>query len=208
MKVVSLLFIVSLACSSSPASTLHQDAGKRQPQGSKPIGRFGEHVLALSNLFPYTPSYPIDRDLEIQRMTRAKAAEGIWSFLLEGYKSVVKSMLNSEEYMKTFYGERVPEHLRLSNQPSVRRFAGEYWRLELLVRELTPELLDTDVTQDEIDESLRWIRSTFGILKVELIFPNGDWFPDVPEGHWADTAIHNLRRAGILYGYPDGSFRP
>jgi hypothetical protein len=32
-------------------------------------------------------------------------------------------------------------------------------------------------------------------------------FSDVPQGHWADGAIHALRRAGIVTGYPDDTFR-
>lgn len=32
-------------------------------------------------------------------------------------------------------------------------------------------------------------------------------FSDVPAGHWADQAIHNLRRAGIVTGFPDNTFR-
>jgi hypothetical protein len=32
-------------------------------------------------------------------------------------------------------------------------------------------------------------------------------FADVPENHWADDAIHNLRKLGILRGYPDNTFR-
>ncbi|MBN8690050.1 MAG: S-layer homology domain-containing protein, partial [Armatimonadetes bacterium] len=31
-----------------------------------------------------------------------------------------------------------------------------------------------------------------------------DNFPDVPENHWAFEAIENLKREGILVGYPDG----
>ena len=32
-------------------------------------------------------------------------------------------------------------------------------------------------------------------------------FSDVPNGHWADDAIHNLRRAGIVTGFPDNTYR-
>ena len=34
-----------------------------------------------------------------------------------------------------------------------------------------------------------------------------DNFPDVPENHWAYEAIENLKREGILVGYPDGTFK-
>lgn len=34
-----------------------------------------------------------------------------------------------------------------------------------------------------------------------------DNFPDVPENHWAYEALENLKREGILVGYPDGRYR-
>lgn len=34
-----------------------------------------------------------------------------------------------------------------------------------------------------------------------------DNFPDAPENHWAFEALLNMKRAGLLVGYPDGLFR-
>lgn len=34
-----------------------------------------------------------------------------------------------------------------------------------------------------------------------------DNFPDVPQNHWAYEALENLRKEGILVGYPDGKYR-
>lgn len=34
-----------------------------------------------------------------------------------------------------------------------------------------------------------------------------DQFPDVPENHWAYEALANMKRNGLLVGYPDGLFR-
>jgi hypothetical protein len=34
-----------------------------------------------------------------------------------------------------------------------------------------------------------------------------DNFPDVPDNHWAYEALSNLKKAGVLVGYPDGLFR-
>jgi len=34
-----------------------------------------------------------------------------------------------------------------------------------------------------------------------------DNFPDVPDNHWAYEALENLKREGILVGYPDGLYR-
>jgi hypothetical protein len=33
-------------------------------------------------------------------------------------------------------------------------------------------------------------------------------FPDVPPGHWAATAVQQLKDEGILVGYPAGTFSP
>lgn len=34
-----------------------------------------------------------------------------------------------------------------------------------------------------------------------------DAFPDTPDNHWAYEALANMKRAGLLVGYPDGLFR-
>lgn len=34
-----------------------------------------------------------------------------------------------------------------------------------------------------------------------------DNFPDTPDGHWASEALSNLKREGVLVGYPDGLYR-
>jgi len=41
-----------------------------------------------------------------------------------------------------------------------------------------------------------------GVLPPTALPP----FPDVPRDHWAYDAVERLRLAGILVGYPDGSF--
>ena len=89
----------------------------------------------------------------------------------------------------------------------MKRVASEYWRYEHLLRELSAELLAAGIAQEEIDVSFEWFRSSFAEMGVELVFPNAAYFPDVPEDHWAEPAIHILRRAGVLYGYPDGKYR-
>ncbi|MFH1575952.1 MAG: S-layer homology domain-containing protein, partial [Candidatus Margulisiibacteriota bacterium] len=33
------------------------------------------------------------------------------------------------------------------------------------------------------------------------------YFKDVPEGHWASSAVYELVRMGVTSGYPDGTFR-
>lgn len=48
------------------------------------------------------------------------------------------------------------------------------------------------------------------VLTAGMIVPafaQSDNFPDVPDNHWAYEALSNLKKAGILVGYPDGIFR-
>ncbi len=45
-----------------------------------------------------------------------------------------------------------------------------------------------------------------GALFVAPVFAQ-DNFPDAPEYHWAYEALLNMKREGILVGYPDGLFR-
>ncbi len=46
-------------------------------------------------------------------------------------------------------------------------------------------------------------------LSVAMVVPAmaQDNFPDTPDGHWAAEALGNMKREGILVGYPDGLFR-
>ncbi|MBE0447451.1 MAG: S-layer homology domain-containing protein [Actinobacteria bacterium] len=43
---------------------------------------------------------------------------------------------------------------------------------------------------------------------LELIEPAVPSFPDVPRDHWAFRYIETARAAGIIEGFPDGTFRP
>lgn len=40
----------------------------------------------------------------------------------------------------------------------------------------------------------------------QAIGPVSPAFPDVPPNHWAFEAVEKLRKAGIMIGYPDGTF--
>lgn len=47
------------------------------------------------------------------------------------------------------------------------------------------------------------------VLGAAMVVPAmaQDNFPDVPDNHWAYQALENMKREGILVGYPDGMFR-
>lgn len=44
-------------------------------------------------------------------------------------------------------------------------------------------------------------------LTAGMAFAQGEAFPDTPENHWAYEALANMRKAGLLVGYPDGLYR-
>lgn len=57
----------------------------------------------------------------------------------------------------------------------------------------------------------RTLIAAFGaMMGISLYAPlmAQDQFPDVPEYHWVYSALMNMKREGILVGYPDGLFRP
>ena len=95
----------------------------------------------------------------------------------------------------------------LKGESSIEVVAENFWHLEFLVREFRTELLGIGVDYEEYWDLLSLLKTTLAEKGIELRDPYNERFTDVPEGHWADEAIHNLRRAGVLYGYPDGTFR-
>ena len=208
MRVTTFVLAIGLACASSPAWAMQQEGGQRYAEGLKPIGRLAEHIFPLSKVVQPERYQYEQIAVRIRRMSRAELAEGIWVDLREYYEQVLRASLTNYEYKKAAAEKsgRVEEFHRL-HRKTKNPYAIEYWRFELLIRELTPEIIYTGVTQEEIDESIVLIRSLFASLNVELYLPNAAYFPDVPEDHWAEPAIHNMRRAGVLYGYPDGKYR-
>lgn len=53
-------------------------------------------------------------------------------------------------------------------------------------------------------------RKTIGLIAAFLLAlspTRGQGFSDVPQGHWAAEAVEALVKAGILTGFPDGTFR-
>ena len=53
------------------------------------------------------------------------------------------------------------------------------------------------------------MRTLLALLSLLLatIASAQDNFPDVPKGHWAYKEVAELRKEGLLKGYPDGLFR-
>jgi hypothetical protein len=79
----------------------------------------------------------------------------------------------------------------------------EFWMFKFLGEQLAPELAAIEPNYDARVEAIKQGLAKRGII-VEDPYAR---FSDVPEGHWADEAIHNLRKLGILRGYPDNTFR-
>ena len=55
----------------------------------------------------------------------------------------------------------------------------------------------------------RMMKIALGAVMASFALPvfAQDNFPDVPDNHWAYQALENMKREGILVGYPDGMFR-
>ncbi|MEX2242445.1 MAG: S-layer homology domain-containing protein [Fimbriimonadaceae bacterium] len=79
----------------------------------------------------------------------------------------------------------------------------DFWMFKWLGETLVVELARLADDYDERVEAIKQGLAKHGII-VEDPYAR---FADVPEGHWADVAIHNLRRTGIIRGYPDNTFR-
>ena len=57
------------------------------------------------------------------------------------------------------------------------------------------------------DEFAAVIQSAFN-QAPERQLPSGSYFKDVPQGHWAESAIEKAYEMGFMRGYPDRTFRP
>lgn len=99
-----------------------------------------------------------------------------------------------------------PTDERLKDQALRRKIAENFWRLELLIRTFYPEMIGFGVKDQDLWDNLALLKKRFTDLGIVLRDPYTERFTDVPEGHWADEAIHNLRRSGILFGCPGGRF--
>jgi hypothetical protein len=110
------------------------------------------------------------------------------------------------------YAERVCILLQLMeekfkpDQPNLGQF--EAYRsciaaFKFLGEALAPELAAIEPNYKTRVESIKQNLAKRGII-VEDPYAH---FADVPENHWASDAIHNLRKLGILRGYPDNTFR-
>lgn len=78
--------------------------------------------------------------------------------------------------------------------------------LPFLLREFDHELSALGVNVSQTQQDLVVARRRLLALPIPKSGEALTRFPDVPKHHWADDAIHRLRRQGILWGFPDGTF--
>lgn len=78
------------------------------------------------------------------------------------------------------------------------RFADVLLKLE---QEFRAELVSLEVDMDAQADGIR--RSKDLLIAIPK---RCELFPDVPKGHWAADALTELKRAGLVVGYPDGRF--
>lgn len=93
------------------------------------------------------------------------------------------------------------------DDPSSRgKWRDRFWIFKWLGETLFQELTDQGVSMSDYYAMVEEVKQ--GLAKAGIVV-NDPFvrFSDVPKGHWADEAIHSLRRAGVLTGYPDITFR-
>jgi hypothetical protein len=103
---------------------------------------------------------------------------------------------------------QVAEHVSLEETTAddAAKWRDRCWIFKWLREQVTVELEDMGVDLADYDACVEAIKQ--GLAKHGIIVEDPyARFSDVPEGHWADEAIHNLRKLGILRGYPDNTFR-
>jgi hypothetical protein len=76
--------------------------------------------------------------------------------------------------------------------------------LEPGLKEFSPELHELGITGDVIHTPLIRFRAIMSTLTTPRPGSALVQFSDVPKGHWAASAVLDLRRAGLLQGFPDG----
>ena len=121
-------------------------------------------------------------------MSRAEAATLTWEILLKAKATFDLSERTEAEASFAWY------------------MGNMWWQVEWMEREFVPELDDMGIDSSVRQEMLRNGRQSLIKERIGVLYSEG-YFVDVPPGHWADEAIHNLRRARIIVGYPDGTFR-
>lgn len=182
MRVLLLSIFAGLLCAPCVASVAAQEHG-----GVSNHHPYVGHIKILRDKALYGQAINGSRFGLHTRPLVAVASHQIYQAISATMRNLPKSKEQSDNVLK-FYGEN-------------------FWRLEYLLKELKQELIGIGIDFDECHAEMLKMKKVFQELGVELRDPTMERFTDVSEGHWADAAIHNLRRAGILYGYPDGEFR-
>jgi len=105
---------------------------------------------------------------------------------------------------------RLPQMLQKSPQfdeGGRQSLAKHFEMTEWLARAVLPEMRALGMTLAEIEA--RFDRAAEGLKanKIPVRRFREIGFSDVAKGHWADGAVLELKSVGILWGYPDGSFR-
>jgi hypothetical protein len=74
------------------------------------------------------------------------------------------------------------------------------------LKEFSPEIHDLGATDDLLHVAVPQLRSVMSRIRKPHVGRALQQFPDVPAGHWAANAVLEMRKLGLLHGYPDGSF--
>ena len=105
------------------------------------------------------------------------------------------------------YNRLLADTKRRSNPENRQVLLQAYEDINALIRATPRELKSLGVDLRKTDENLD--RIALELKKEGLVVRRfrDQTFLDVPEGHWAASALHELEKIGLLRGYPDGLFR-
>lgn len=87
--------------------------------------------------------------------------------------------------------------------PVIRR---DLPQLRRLVNYFSPELRQAGRDPVQMDRALFRIDARLSRLRVARTGEALERFPDVPPTHWASRALGDLRKNGLIQGYPSGRF--
>jgi hypothetical protein len=85
-----------------------------------------------------------------------------------------------------------------SSANSIRGWKDDLVFLRAMAKDFGPDLKEIGLDEEALIRSLRKCEKLSTELPRRL-----DRFRDVPKRHWADKAVHELKRAGLLRGYPN-----
>ena len=162
-------------------------------------------TLASAQNFPEVPPNLVQtkRSEELLQIMRAKWLISERVFPLDGPARTVTAVAACETYLSLIA-------VQLGQIPEFRdryAFSDWVWHLPLVEAFLAETYASVEQIPEDTKRNIGLIRERARRHGLDINDAAMGRFSDVPVGHWADEAIHNMRMLGIVRGYPDNTFR-